>query len=57
MKKVIVIGCPGSGKTTFAEKLNKYTYDLKKMLVMFKKYGINVSNVYNFIWMQRCECR
>lgn len=25
MKKVIIIGCPGSGKTTFAEKLNKYT--------------------------------
>ena len=23
MKKVIVIGCPGSGKTTFAVKLNK----------------------------------
>ncbi len=25
MNKVIVIGCPGSGKTTFAGKLNKYT--------------------------------
>ena len=25
MKKVIVIGCPGSGKTTFAEKLNEAT--------------------------------
>ena len=25
MKKVIVIGCPGSGKTIFSEKLNKCT--------------------------------
>lgn len=25
MKKVIIIGCPGSGKTTFAEKLQKQT--------------------------------
>lgn len=25
MKKAIVIGCPGSGKTTFAEKLSEYT--------------------------------
>lgn len=25
MKKVIIIGCPGSGKTRFAEKLNKRT--------------------------------
>lgn len=25
MKKVIIIGCPGSGKTTFAKKLNEAT--------------------------------
>lgn len=25
MNKAIIIGCPGSGKTTFAEKLSKYT--------------------------------
>ena len=25
MKKIIVIGCPGSGKSTFAGKLNKKT--------------------------------
>ena len=25
MKKIIVIGCPGSGKTTFAEKLRRVT--------------------------------
>lgn len=25
MNKAIIIGCPGSGKTTFAEKLNKVT--------------------------------
>ena len=25
MKKIIVIGCPGSGKTTFAEKLQRVT--------------------------------
>ena len=25
MKKIIIIGCPGSGKTTFAEKLNQCT--------------------------------
>ena len=25
MKKIIIIGCPGSGKTTFAEKLQKIT--------------------------------
>lgn len=25
MNKIIIIGCPGSGKTTFAEKLNKKT--------------------------------
>lgn len=25
MNKIIIIGCPGSGKTTFAEKLNKCT--------------------------------
>ena len=25
MKKVIVIGCPGSGKSTFSKKLNEIT--------------------------------
>ena len=25
MNRVMVIGCPGSGKTTFAEELNKRT--------------------------------
>ena len=25
MKKIIIIGCPGSGKTTFAEKLQRVT--------------------------------
>ena len=25
MKKIIIIGCPGSGKTTFAERLNQIT--------------------------------
>lgn len=25
MNKIIIIGCPGSGKTTFAEKLHKHT--------------------------------
>ena len=25
MKKIIIIGCPGSGKTTFAEKLRDKT--------------------------------
>ena len=25
MKKIIIIGCPGSGKTTFAEKLQRAT--------------------------------
>ena len=25
MKKIIIIGCPGSGKTTFSEKLSKIT--------------------------------
>ena len=25
MRKIIVIGCPGSGKTTFAEKLQRAT--------------------------------
>lgn len=25
MKKVMILGCPGSGKSTFAKKMQKYT--------------------------------
>ena len=35
MKKIIVIGCPGSGKSTFSKVLHKYTgiplYHLDRM--------------------------
>ena len=31
--------------TLLDNSFNKWTYDLKKMLVMFKRYGISVSNV------------
>ena len=38
MKRVMVIGCPGSGKTTFAEKLNKATENKIKEISVYSNF-------------------
>lgn len=52
MKKIIVIGCPGSGKSTFSRKLNKITnIELTHLDILF--WNSDKTTVPNNIFLER----
>lgn len=52
MNKIIVIGCPGSGKSTFSKKLNKITnIELIHLDILF--WNSDKTTVPNNIFLER----